>query len=728
MQHATLHIEGEELQVDLLEGSEGLSQLFSFELDCATDNLVAEPQRLLGRTALIRLRAQDAERQIRGIVARATRRVSEHGTAHLVCVVRPPAFRLTLGRECRAFHNKDVAGVVDEVLAQLPHRWELARSYAVRAYTVQYREDDWTFVSRLLEDEGIYYWFDHEDDSCLVLSDASPGAPELVGGAMVPFIVDAAMAEKREAVHELASEVSATATKFTIGSFDPVRPRLVLSSSAGDGALEMYDAPGGGPRSPEACERRASDLRDAAACARDGVAGTCNSVRLAPGRIMELSGHPVMRHDRRYLVTEARYRVQQSKFEESDRRYSCGFRAIASELPYRPPARSPRAQQAGLQSGVVVGANGEEIFPDDSGRVRVQLHWDRRGAKNDASGTWMRVAQRGTADSMLLPRIGWNVLTFNEEGAVDDPALLSRIHDAEHPPAYALPEAKTRVVFKTATSPADGSFNEVHFEDDKGREEMFMNASRDMNVLVHNNKTEEIRRDVTRSVTQNHDLGVGNDFMETVRGNQTVSVDGNAVTRVLGSRDKGIDKNESQTIAQSRSLHVGDTHANTVVGSRSSRVGTAMVEASLGPIVSTSGMTTTILVGGAAVKVSAQSMAETVMLGSVQAIGGAKLELAGGARNIQTKLIHLETVGGGMMLKTAGAFNNTAAVGASYTVGGLWSMAAPILTIEAKAKIVLACGGSSITITPDAVEIHTPKLDLSQSKLLDADGSRIDHN
>ncbi|HZO13761.1 MAG TPA: type VI secretion system tip protein TssI/VgrG, partial [Polyangiaceae bacterium] len=599
MKHATLNIENESFEVAGLTGREGLSELFHFEVVCLSEDVV-DARRWLGRQAVIRLMSHGAERSVSGVVTRAVRRVSDEGTAMLVFVVRPAAYQLTLGRDCRPFHDLNVAGIADEVLAQVPHRWELTRDYMVRPYTVQYREDDWTFLSRLLESEGIYYWFDHEDGSTLVFADASPRAPELAGGAPITFAYESAMLEGDEAVLELGSEVCATATKFTVGSFDPARPRLRLSASTGEGNLEMYDAPGGGPRSPAACERRADDLRDAALAARDGVAGTSTSARLTPGRVVEITGHPVTRYDRRFLVTETRYEVSQRRQESRERTYLCSFRAIPVEASYRPPARTPRARQAGLQSGIVVGPPSAEIHPDDQGRVRVQLHWDRKGARNDASGRWMRVAQRGTADSMLLPRIGWNVLTFNEEGAVDDPALLSRIHDTEHPPAYTLPGAKTRTVFKTATSPADGSFNEVHFEDQKGSEEMFINAARDMNVLVQNEKTDEIKRDVTREVAQNHDLAVGTDYVEVIYGNQTVVIDGNETTRVLGERQKTVAGNESETIGASRDLHVAQSHTNQVTGTRKLNVGVAMIEATLGPIVSSSGSFMTVLVGGAA--------------------------------------------------------------------------------------------------------------------------------
>jgi type VI secretion system secreted protein VgrG len=726
-EHASLQIDGKEHEVVALKGEEGLSRLFRIEVVSANEVGADDTAGLIGRNATVTLRAWDAERTIRGIVTGARQRYADDGGAQLEVVVRPAAYPLSLGRQSRCFHHLDVVGIVRKVLGPLPHRWEVGGGYEVREYTAQYREDDWTFVSRLLEDEGIYYRFDHEDGSVLVLGDSSPSAPELTGGPMIAFAYGAALNVQKELVYELASEASAVPDAFTIGSFDPGHPRLKLSAKSGDGRLEHYDAPGGGPRTPEACTHRAAVMHDAARAAQHVVGGASSSIRLEPGRVFALAGHPVARYDRRWLVTEVSYQVTQRRRVESGPALEHRFRAIPDDVRYRPPHTTPRAAQVGLQSGAVVGSQGEEIHPDGEGRVRVQLHWDREGVRDEKSGRWMRVAQRGTADSMLLPRIGWNVITFNEEGSVDDPSVLSRIHDAEHPPAYGLPDNKTRVVFKTATSPGGGSFNEIYFEDNKGAEEMFMNASRDMGVLVLNQKSDQVVNDVTRSVAVDHDLAVTGDNFHGVGNDQTVGVGANESLTVLGARQKSIGGNEKETIGAGRNIETGATHGITVTGDRSLKVGASSIEATLGPVTSSSGTTTKILVGGAAVRATAKAMSEQVGLGSAQTIGGAKVEIAGEARSIKAKLVLTETVGGVMVLKTSKKFSATTQMASTYAVGGPLTVTAPTLAVTAKAKIVVKSGSSSITITTDTIELAAPKYDLG-SDLLTALGTRIDHN
>ena len=721
-EHATLTIEGRGLEVVALEGREAISELFTYDIAC-TDDL--EPRALVRREASITLRACQLARTIEGIVTRAERRASDDGRVALSLTVRPRAFPLTLGRGCRAFQNKNVVAIVDQLLA-CPHRWELRERYDIYEYRAQYREDDWTYAARLLDEEGIYFWFDHDDASELVLADDSRAATEL---ALLDFAFESQLTSSREQCFELAGEARATATRFSVGSFDPRRPALKLASSAGSGSLEHYDAPGAGPRTPEACARRAALLERAAA--RSAVKGASSSARLTPGRALTISGHPLARFDRRYLVTEVSYRVVHRRSEE--RPFTCRFRAVPLEVAFHPTTHLPRARQAGLQSGVVVGAPGEEIFPDAEGRVRVQLHWDREGARDASSGRWMRVAQRGTAGSMLLPRVGWNILTFNEEGSVDEPSALSRIHDAEHPPSHALPGSKTRMVFKTATSPSrglsGGSANELYFEDKKGAEQMFMNASRDMSLLVQKDKSEQIGGCLSRSIAVDHDLAVADTFGEIVSGDQSVRVAGNELLRLVGDEGKCVVGNESETIGTSRSLETGGAHQIMVGASRNLQVGSALIDTVMGPITSASGASTHVMVGAAAIRASAQSISESVSGGSLQAIGGAKVELTAGARSISARFLHNEVVGGALLLKTAANLTSKTKVATSYTVGAITSAKAPELVIEAEESIVLTCGKSALVITKEQVELRTTDLKVDDSaKVIDGDSKLITHN
>jgi type VI secretion system secreted protein VgrG len=412
--------------------------------------------------------------------------------------------------------------------------------------------------------------------------------------------------------------------------------------------------------------------------------------------------------------------------ERKDHRpFACRFRALPLATPFRPAEVTPPARQAGLQSGVVVGPPGAEVHPDGGGRVRVQLHWDRLGKRDAAGGRFMRVAQRGTGDSMLLPRIGWNVLTFNEEGSPDVPSVLSRIHDAEHPPAYPLPANKTRVVFKTATTPGGGSFNEVRYEDERGAEEMFMHASRDMGVLVQNDKTEAIDHDSKRAVAVDHALSIGKDHLEAVKNDQRVSIGANEKVAVKGDRELGVSNDLRQNVGASRDLHVGAASATQVGLTRSLQVGAVQVDVTLGPISCTSATTTSTTVGGAMIRATLKTLSEKVQLGTVQTIGGAKIELARRGLSISTSLLHAETVGGVMLLKSADKLGESA-LATSITAGGPMKIAAPKITVKGGQKITLSCGASSVTISDGAIEIKSSKVTLDGS-VLDADAPFIAH-
>jgi type VI secretion system secreted protein VgrG len=730
-EHVSLSVAGTPFEVVTLRGGQRLSRLFSFQVMCRTHAEGLEASEFLGKEAEITLRDSfGAHLTMTGIVAEAATETYDDTSAVVTFTITPEVFPLTLGRTSRAFQQCTVVDIAEQVLAGKRFRLALTKSYPLRVYTVQYREDDWTFLSRLLEEEGIYVWFDHEGGTTLVLSDNSTAAPHLVGGALVPFKYESGMRAETELIEELASEVSVVPTRFTVASFDPQRPALPVTASIGQGPLEIYQAPGGGPTTPAICAARAQTMAEAAAAAGSGVAGLATSVRLVPGMIFEVIDHPLPSLDGRYLVTEVDFEANQrirNAGSADVRPYACRFRAIRRGAAYRPPTETPAAKQAGLQTGIVVGPPGAEIHTHHTGEVRVQQHWDREGERDHTSGKWMRVAQRGTASSMLLPRIGWTVLTFNEEGTVDAPNVLSRIHDGEHLPPYGLPARKTRVTFKTATTPGGGSHNEIYFEDLLGAEEMFIHASKDHNVLVQHVKREAVMNDSSRKVGVDHALTIGKDKNEGVKVDHTVLISGREEAMVHGERNKTISGNESISIGGSREIHALSS-ALQVGQTRNLAVGAALMDLTLGTQSAASQGTFTMTVGGAAVKVSGKAISEQVGKVTVQTIGGAKLEYARKDRVLDVRTNHIETVGGNMILKTNGTFMDHADTTTSFQIGAAMKATAPEIYIEARTKIVLRVGASSITISGDSVEIKASSLDLSKSGNLHSITQTIVHN
>ncbi|NUQ72674.1 MAG: type VI secretion system tip protein VgrG [Polyangiaceae bacterium] len=731
-EHVALNVGGRPFEVVSMTGEESVSRLFRFDFVCRANVGDTSPDGLVAQEAGIAFYDSfGRERRISGLVTDVEERISDEGSAEIAVTVRPHAYVLSLGRQNRVYQDKTVVDIVKEVLGRSAQktRWEVVSAYAKHEYCAQYREDDWTFAVRMLEEEGIYFWFAHEGGSTtLVFSDQSTIAPELEGGADVLFAFESGMGADQEVIEEIGGFSAAAPGKFSIASFNHQKPALKISGGAGDGGYEVYDAPGGGPDSPDASARRARLLKEAATAASGGVAGLSSSVRLIPGMIVHVVGSP-LEGDSRYFITRSVYKASQQRrgTARGERPYSCSFEAIPESVLFRPPSEMPPAKQAGLQTGMVVGAAGDEIMPDATGRVRVQLRWDREGQWDDKAGKWMRVAQRGTEESMLLPRVGWNVLTFNEEGEIDAPSVLSRIHDAEHPPTYPLPANKTRVVFKTATTPGGGSFNEIYFEDKKGAEEMFMNASKDMIVLAQQVKSESVQRDSTRVVGVNHTLSVGSDWAENVLNNQSVSIGGNETIEIGNDRLKTVKQNETEKVSGMRKIKTGFQHTISVTKKRNLKVGAAVVELTTGGISTVSGTNTKIMVGGADIRVAKQSITEDTGKNGKQLVGGAKIEISGLDMPADTGIEYKETVAGAMFLKAGGAFIDGATQTAAWKIVGALNATAPDVYVEAVEKIEVKCGGSVLTILPDSVEIAAPSFDLSGAQLT-VETKKVEHN
>jgi len=747
-EHVSLRVGGRDLEVVSLVADEEISALFRVDVVCRTDHATA-PEDLRGSPASVTLRdGAGHERSIGGMVASARLRRHAAEEATLELVLRPSAFARTLGRDCYVLHDVDVIDVVKDILSdyQGPVAYRVARRYRKRDYCAQYREDDWTLLCRLLEEEGIHYFM---DAGTLTFADDSRVAEDLEGGACIRYHASTGMQSGEEHIDAFGAVARIAPGRFTIGSFDPQKPRLKVQGSAGSSGREIYDAPGGGPVRPEDCARRAETMAEAAACAARSVRGATTSVRLVPGRIVEVGDHPIASLDGRYFVTSVHTEVAQRRRGdvEGPSTIHSSFRAIPADLPFRPEARTAAAKQAGLQTGVVVGTPGTEVHPDPTGRIRVQLHWDRRGTKDHTSGHWMRVAQRGSAASMLLPRVGWNVATFNEEGTVDAPRIISRLCDAEHPPPYDLPANKTRTTFKTATTPGGGSFNEIHFEDKLGAEEMFIHASRDMTTVVKNGKTEDIVRDAFRTVGVDRDLTVGTTFTESVGRNQKIAIGGNeTVTRsqcmctadtghnliefrdtageeavhYVAERDQrvkvvhdktttvangevaSIERDETWTVGNKLDVKTGHDLSRQVGGNQTIAIaGRRKVTSDLEDNASVTGNRTVTISGQHFRKIADADAVSAENI--VERVGGIILEASIGSNAARADGNAMVTVGGAVIELAGGNKTTTTELGRIETVGGL------VLT-KAKGEITLGAGKRRRTTVGGTLQITSGKL------------------
>jgi type VI secretion system secreted protein VgrG len=551
-------------------GTEGVSAPFAFALD-----LLSEDDRL-GGEALLRqpvvvtiMLSSGGERHIHGLVSQFMQfGRAEKLTAYRVEIV--PALRfLGLTSECRIFQNLTALEIVQQVLracgvAEVDVR--CSRTYPTREYCVQYRETHLDFVSRLLEEEGIQYFFEHSRSRhLLVLSDDPTAARACPGGAAAKMAASPQPWQESDVVVELTSALAVGTGQVALRDYDPLQPALLLEGAvAGAQPGERYDYPGKFTAVAEG-ERYAKLRVEEHASRHQAITGSGNCRFFCPGFRFDLEEHYRRDLNAAYHLLEVRHSARAGDFRSWDSaplEYRNEFTAVPAPAKYRPPrlTRSPIVH--GSQTAVVVGPAGEEIWVDEHGRVKVQFHWDRTGRHDDASSCWIRVASSWAGrqwGAIQIPRIGQEVVVEFLEGDPDRPIIVGSVYNADQQPPYALPASKTQSGVKSRSSAGGGAdnYNEIRFEDRKGDEQIVIHAERDALVEVEHDRRESVGNDETYSVGHDQTVSVGNDQGVTIGKNRTESVGADESITVTGSRAESVGKDESISIANNRTESVG---------------------------------------------------------------------------------------------------------------------------------------------------------------------------
>ena len=571
-----------ELRVLRLHGEEAASRLFRFELELVSEDANLAPAQLLGKPGALLIGAEDVDRHVNGIVSRfSVGKVGKRFTFYSVDLV-PRVWTLCHRSDARIFQQKSVPDIVRAVLdgAGIPsdaYRFSLQSSYEPREYCVQYGESDWDFVSRLLEDEGIFYFFEHsEDDHVLVFGDGSAVHPAIPGEPRLAFRDAAGMAIGQEHVgaFHLAQAVSSDAVFLRDYTFE--RPKTKLDSRQRGSTrpeLEIFEFPGGYDATA-AGDRRAKARIEARRL--QGWAGGGKSVcqRLTPGYRFQLGEHPRDDLNREYLVTEVHHEGYEAQALEEyavaqgdEPKYRNEFRCVPSDVAFRPERSTPRPYVRGTQTAVVVGPSGEEIYTDQYGRVKVQFHWDRDGKGDEQSSRWTRVSHPLAGSGwgfQWIPRVGQEVLVAFEDGDPDHPYVIGAVYNAGNMPPYELPARKTMSGVKSSSSKGGDGFNEIRFEDEKGEEQIFVHAEKNLDLRVKHDRFQWIGADEHRIVkndeyvkveSERHvkivgdDVGeVGQDRHRHVGGKEAVQIDGSKSLTVLGDVIESFDASHSEKV------------------------------------------------------------------------------------------------------------------------------------------------------------------------------------
>jgi type VI secretion system secreted protein VgrG len=536
-------------------GREELSRPFRYTLDFRSENDALAAKDIVGKGVTWTVYpSDDAPRHFHGIVSRFSAGARHgHGLRNYRAEVVPWLWLLTRSTDCRIFQKKDVKAIVKDVFEKFgfkDYTFNLRGSYAVREYCVQYRETAFAFVSRLLEEEGIFYFFRHEKGRhSLVLADQKSAYKECPEKSVIYDAAGHRFAHVTEWEHEY--ELRSGKAGFRDYNFeapaDDLTARTTTVVSMNDKKFELYDYPGGYGTKDVGGER--SKLRmeeEEAPCDVVRGAGTCCT--FTPGGTFTISDHDCQSEvGKQYVVTAVEHWARDVSHTNSDEpaEYGNTFTCIPDGVTFRPARTTPRPVVRGPQTAVVVGPSGEELYVDTYGRVKVQFFWDREGKKDENSSCWIRVAENWAGKNwgiVFHPRIGQEVVVDFLEGDPDRPLITGRVCNADQMPPYELPKDQTRSTIKSRTLKGGAdNFNELRFEDKKGSEQLFLHAERDMDWRVKNDSREF----------------VGKDRHLVVKGNLLEVVEKDQHAQVKGERREKIGKDLSQDIGGKRQDKVG---------------------------------------------------------------------------------------------------------------------------------------------------------------------------
>lgn len=715
--------------VDAVEGRESLSQLFTFRI-LARDPVEngKEMDQVLGKPFSLSIKSETGDAGFRHGIVRGVAITEEGKWTCYDLDMCPEVGALAVGRDSFVFQELTAQDIVSDVLkrAGIPAdhvRWSLASTPPTRIYTAQLQESDWEFVERMLADEGLFYFFEHtEDVTTIVFADSIPDCPKLPGSSELKSATANELLLSEGVVTKVTERRSVTSDKVLLRDYNPEKPKTKLEAThtEGEGKYEIYDYPG---RFQEASvgTTRAKIEVEALRAKRVTVTGATRTSRMAPGHAFTITGHPVASLNAAYVCIETTWAMSKTGGVEAS------WTAIPGDSPYREQLLKRDREMAGPQSGVVAGPVGKELHTSDTGDVRVQFYWDRKGKKDEKASTFMRVGQFALGGSMVRPRIGWDMLVEHHQGSSGAPFVLTHLYEGQNMPPYALPANKTRTAWQTATTPGGGSANEIRFEDKKGSEEMFLNASKDMAVTVGDCKDKKVGVDHSHEIGANHDIKVGSNNSLDVITDQGVKIGASETISVSGKRESLVKGAETTTIGAAKTATVSSGCKLDAKAGRTVTVGASMMDVSAMAVSRMVLGSCSATIGAAWISAAAVGLANVTAGASAETVGGAKLQLAGTNVALGVKGALAETVGGAFINLPGGNHGESAQGAMTINVGGAFIGNAPEILIEAENEISITCGGSSLVIKDGSIEIKAPSL-ASPGATITKDGSNIHHN
>lgn len=725
------------LRVFRFQGRESISQPFEFTVELVSENPDLDIESPISQSASLTLRGRNPdgsnyERQIHGVIERFVQLSAGIRHSRYEATLVPTFKPLHYTRDSRIFQQLSTSDVVQKVLreGQVQAELLLHGQYGPRDYCVQYQESDLDFVQRLLEEEGIFYFFEHRDErEVMIIGDGSHAFDQL------PAYSTARLHDKphlyEEGLFELRAETMLRPGAAVLRDYRFKQPGLDMEASAQSDRFrqyELYYFPG--DYVDAGLGRRLATVRmEEQQCQRSRYIAQSNVRAATPGYKFTLTGHRRKDSNQEYLIVAVQHEGTQpgALAEESgggikEPVYKNRLECIPANVSYRPPRLTPRPSIPGVQTARVVGPAGEEIHCDVDGRVKVQFHWDREGQRNDSSSCWIRVSQPwGGAGQggMFIPRVTQEVIIQFLEGDPDRPIIIGRVYNGENPVPHGLPAAKNISTIRSASTPGGSGFNELRFDDSAGAEEIFFHAQKDHNEVVGNNHSAQIAANQSNTVGADQCESIGSNQSLTVGSNRSAVIGANEDIVIGSNRSLTIGSNQTTTVGVDHQVHIGSNQSVNIGVNETVNVGSTQtvtigslqeVTAGQQKITVLGPQTTTVAGPDSLTALGGYTIAVT---GALDATASVSAKLA--APNIDIDGSAVKT--SGISVKTEGVFVTTEGVmvkikgvsvgvkGACVTIEGAGSVEVKGGTVNVKGSTVSIDGSSSTKISGGSVDI-----------------------
>jgi len=734
---------------------EEMSRLFEYQLDLLSTKDNVNLDDILGKNVTIKLQLpDDSTRYFNGYVTRFAQ-AGMYGRYHRYqATVRSWLWFLTRTADCRIFQDMKVPDIIKQVFADHPaadFKLDLTGTYKKWNYCVQYRETDFNFISRLMEQEGITYYFRHtEGHDTMVLTDSTSKHTPAAGYEKLPYIAPMQQV-KPDTEHVFAWDFSREIQPgaFVHDDYDLERPSVELKTNKTlprgytPSDYEVYDYPGFYVQTPDG-EQYASVRIDELGTQFETVRATTNARGVAVGSTLTLEHHPRDDQNKEYLIVSANYDLTFENYESLPEgpgtSYNCAFVAMPTSQQFRPKRLTPKPFVQGPQTAVVVGPGGDQIYTDKYGRVKVQFHWDRRGKKDENSSCWIRVSSPWAGKgwgAIATPRIGQEVVVGFLEGDPDQPIIIGRVYNAEQLPPFGFPAGAVISGVKSDTHKGSGN-NEMSLDDTAGKERVYIHGQFNMDTVIEHDQTSTIHNCRTDKVDV--------DDSETVGGNQTQHVVKNQTVNIDINRKETVGGTETISIAGHRSEKVGGGEDVTVTGARTHTVTAAQA--------TTIGLAEAHTVGAARAHTVGGAEAITVGAAQVVSVGAAQMINVGAIQSTNVGASQSTNVAAARSIKVGAAQTTSVAANASMSIGGDETRnvkggratevgkndlikVAKNSALDAGDEIVLKTGDASITMKKDGtITIKGKDITITGSGKInvkaDGDivmkGAKVEHN